>query len=141
MEEFVRSCIERYVQLSGEKNIKIFPTPFVPETHEESPAGAPCAKGPVVECQLCRHTFPPSVHESVRILDGSRRRTAQESATAGVPGDNRKTSGSSASVRSTDIGSHQGGAYPSSVNEQSGGGEEAGDGDRGNWGQSPLAYS
>ena len=38
---------------------------------------------------------------------------------------------------STNVGIHQGGAYPSSANEQSGGGDEAGGGDRGRLG--PVA--
>eukprot|EP00969_Alexandrium_andersonii_P174276 7705434-Alexandrium_andersonii.AAC.1 len=64
MEEFINSCVGRFSELSGNQRAREFPTPFIPESHEESPAGAPYAKGPVVERLLCRHTFPPAAHQN-----------------------------------------------------------------------------
>eukprot|EP00969_Alexandrium_andersonii_P291867 12899437-Alexandrium_andersonii.AAC.1 len=59
MEEFIQSCVDRYCELAGASHVREFPTPFAPESHEESPAGAPYARGPVVECPWCHHTFLP----------------------------------------------------------------------------------
>eukprot|EP00969_Alexandrium_andersonii_P243436 10753591-Alexandrium_andersonii.AAC.1 len=73
MEEFIDSRVTRYCELAGVTRIREWPTPFIPESHEEPLAAAPCARGAVVECTWCCHTFPPTVHDSVRALEEFRR--------------------------------------------------------------------
>ena len=59
MEDFLKSCVERYVELAGTSaRIKNVTTPFLTEDQNTSPQGAPCAKGPHVECPWCKHSFP-----------------------------------------------------------------------------------
>eukprot|EP00974_Lingulodinium_polyedra_P108981 10547138-Lingulodinium_polyedra.AAC.1 len=68
------------MELSGARELRAASTPFLPEVQETSVAGRPAHQGPVVECPWCRHTFPPTVHESVRALNstlGERRTSAQ----------------------------------------------------------------
>eukprot|EP00969_Alexandrium_andersonii_P080763 3560304-Alexandrium_andersonii.AAC.1 len=66
MEEFIQSCVDRYRELAGTSHVREFPTPFVPESHEEAPAEAPHARGPVMECPWCCHTFlPPKVYDNI----------------------------------------------------------------------------
>ena len=73
MEEFIDSCVSRYCELAGVARVREWPTPFIPESHEESLAAAPRAKGEVVERPWCCHTFPPTVHSSVHALEEYRR--------------------------------------------------------------------
>eukprot|EP00969_Alexandrium_andersonii_P070378 3106055-Alexandrium_andersonii.AAC.1 len=54
------SCVARYREPPGNSRAREFAAPFIPESYEESPAWAPYAKGPAVECPRCCHTFPPS---------------------------------------------------------------------------------
>ena len=42
---------------------------FLVEDSKDGPAGTPAAKGPVVECPWCLHTFPPMVHKNINDLD------------------------------------------------------------------------
>ena len=59
MEYFLQSCIEQYKSVIGPKvSLRPYSTPFMPEDHRDSPAGAPGA-GPVRECQWCFLTDPP----------------------------------------------------------------------------------
>ena len=72
MEDFVGTCVEKYVALCdligqsliGAGKLKPASTPFIADDHHDSPAGGPSA-GPVIECPWCKHTFPPTVYESV----------------------------------------------------------------------------
>eukprot|EP00969_Alexandrium_andersonii_P063790 2809357-Alexandrium_andersonii.AAC.1 len=74
MEEFIRSCVDRYCELAGTSRVREFPTPFIPESHEESPAGAPAARGPVAECPWRCDTFsPPKVYDNIRQLENFKR--------------------------------------------------------------------
>ena len=41
MEEFMLQCLESYKELANVKEVKPAPTPFIPEDHISSPAGAP----------------------------------------------------------------------------------------------------
>ena len=70
MEEFLLSCIEKYKELAGVKDVRPCMTPFLPEEHTHSPAGR-AGDGPCVECPWCKHTFPPTIHESVSQLEAS----------------------------------------------------------------------
>ena len=59
MEEFLDSCVAKYVELAGPgTKVKPYATPFFQEDHKESPAGAP-GVGPVQDCPWRCHKFPP----------------------------------------------------------------------------------
>ena len=72
MEDFLISCVDKFKELAGVKDVRPCPTPFITETHEHSPAGR-AGTGPCVECPWCKHTFPPHVYESVDALEASKR--------------------------------------------------------------------
>ena len=60
MQEFFESCVESYLTLTGltKDKLREVPTPFLPEDHRESPAGAPVEGEDPMECPWCKHTFP-----------------------------------------------------------------------------------
>ena len=71
MEEFIVSCIDKFKELAGVRDIRPAPTPFLTEDHQNAIAGA-STKGPCVECPWCKHTFPPgTVYESVEKLEAA----------------------------------------------------------------------
>ncbi len=64
MEEFLESCITRYIELAGPGTVvRPCPTPFLAEDQRESPAGAP-GVGPLQECPWCCHTCAPRVFKN-----------------------------------------------------------------------------
>ena len=60
MEQFMRSCVERYCQHAPGVRLSIVDTPFLPEDQVDSPAGRPICDGPCIECPWLRHSFAPS---------------------------------------------------------------------------------
>eukprot|EP00974_Lingulodinium_polyedra_P041539 3990248-Lingulodinium_polyedra.AAC.1 len=80
MEGCIDSCVSKYMELSGVRELRAASTPFLPEVQGTSVAGRPSHHGPVVECPWCRHAFPLTVHESARALNsdlGAQRTSAQ----------------------------------------------------------------
>ena len=60
MEDFLKSCIDKYKEAVGPKvSLRSYSTPFLAEDHRDSPAGAP-GSSPVRECPWCFHTGPPT---------------------------------------------------------------------------------
>ena len=57
MEEFMLQCLEAYKELAHVRDVRPVPTPFVPEDHISSPAGAH-GTGTCVECPWCCHACP-----------------------------------------------------------------------------------
>ena len=71
MEEFLGSCVSRYVDLATQiqgtpPKIRTVATPFIEESTGGSPAGSPCApKGtPAVFCPMCNNHFPIEGHQT-----------------------------------------------------------------------------
>ena len=59
MEDFLKSCVKNYLELAGltEDKLKHVATPFLPEGHRESQAGAPQPGDNPTTCPWCKHTF------------------------------------------------------------------------------------
>ena len=78
MEPFMRSCVEKYLELSRScgfnANLKKVATPFLPEEHHGSPQGKPNGSGPTLYCPECRHAFA----HSHSIPDAEHRKRMQE---------------------------------------------------------------
>ena len=71
MEDFLDSCVSRYVDLATEiqgvaPKIRTVATPFLEDTTGGSPAGSPCAPvgTPAVFCPMCNNHFPIEGHQS-----------------------------------------------------------------------------
>ena len=62
MENFLESCVSSYLELVGltADKLRSVPTPFIPEDHRESPAGAPQGGDNQTSCPWCKHTFSAS---------------------------------------------------------------------------------
>ena len=58
MENFMRSCVEKYLEHAPGLRLKHVDTPFLPEDQALSPQGAPPYGGPCLECPWCFHSFP-----------------------------------------------------------------------------------
>ena len=58
MENFMRSCVEKYLEHAPGLRLKTVETPFLPEDQACSPQGKPCQDGPLHECPWCFHSFP-----------------------------------------------------------------------------------
>ena len=72
MQEFFESCVESYLTLTGltKDKLREVPTPFLPEDHRESPAGAPVEGEDPMECPWCKHACPPpKPYASVEALE------------------------------------------------------------------------
>ncbi len=84
MEGFLVQCTERYTELAGGNvRFKKVSTPFLVEDAKDGPAGTPAAKGPVVECPWCLHTYPPpAVHKNINELDAFKSKTGRPPAGA-----------------------------------------------------------
>ena len=62
MEEFLTSCVDRYLELAGGNAVRLrtVATPFLPDDPKQGASGAPYTRGDkMLECPWCRHTFPP----------------------------------------------------------------------------------
>jgi hypothetical protein len=62
MEEFLTSCVDRYLELAGGGDVRLrnVATPFLVDDPKLGPSGAPSTDGAdMVECPWCKHTFPP----------------------------------------------------------------------------------
>ena len=59
MEDFLKSCVKNYLELAGltADKLKHVATPFLPEDHRESQAGAPQPGDNPTTCPWCKHTF------------------------------------------------------------------------------------
>ena len=86
MEGFLIQCCDKYSELAGgQVRFKKVATPFLIEDSKDGPAGTPAAKGPVVECPWCLHTFPPIVHKNINELDAHHAKTRSEPGKDSVP--------------------------------------------------------
>merc|ERR1712026_77807 len=86
MEDFFGQCVDSYLELSGltKERLRAVQTPFLPEDHRESPAGAPQPGDNPVECPWCKHTFD---HDSALKLGGTKNKPKTVSSAATVEGD------------------------------------------------------
>ena len=59
VENFLESCVSSYLELAGlsKDKLRSVPTPFLPEDHRESPAGAPSKGDAQMSCPWCKHIF------------------------------------------------------------------------------------
>ena len=62
MENFMRSCVEKYLAHVPGLRLRAVETPFLPEDQNQSPQSAPCAHGPITECPWCYNTFEGAKH-------------------------------------------------------------------------------
>ena len=61
MEEFLGSCVERYVELAGGGvKLRAVGTPFLHDDQANSYHGRPQPGGASIECPWCKHTFAPN---------------------------------------------------------------------------------
>ena len=73
MEEFMRSCVQLYLDLAPGATLRTVATPFLAEDQRDSPARGPAGTGPVEECPWCCHTFTPNPYSSVSVLEKHRK--------------------------------------------------------------------
>ena len=63
MEPFLRHCNDMYLALARQcefnDNLRVVPTPFVTETHVQSPQAKLTHEGLAIYCPCCRHAFSP----------------------------------------------------------------------------------
>ena len=71
MEDFLDSCVKRYVDLATEiqgaaPKLRVVGTPFLEDTPGNCPAGSPCAPegSPSVFCPWCNNHFPVAGNNS-----------------------------------------------------------------------------
>ena len=79
MGDFLQQCVDKYCTLAKTvgpaPKLRRVATPFLADDSSLSPQGAPAAKGPIVECPWCKHTFPPPpVYKNLGELDASVRK-------------------------------------------------------------------
>ena len=60
MSEFLGSCVESYVRLSGidASSLRSVSTPYLADESGSGPARLPKQDGGFIECEYCKHTFP-----------------------------------------------------------------------------------
>ena len=60
MAEFLGSCVESYVRLSGidASSLRSVSTPYLADESGSGPARLPKQDGGFIECEYCKHTFP-----------------------------------------------------------------------------------
>ena len=73
MEEFMRSCVQLYLDLAPGATLRTVATPFLAEDQRDSPARGPAGTGPVAECPWCCHTFTPNPYSAVSALEKHRK--------------------------------------------------------------------
>ena len=61
MEQFLRSCVDRYLEVAGNVGLKKVPTPGSNEETKGHPSRAPIQTGPSVECNGVETEFPRMV--------------------------------------------------------------------------------
>ena len=86
MEDFMKSCVQLYLDLSPGVQLKTVATPFIVEDQHKAPARAPCADGPVEECPWCCHTFVPNPFPSVSALERHRKSLKANGPASGTGG-------------------------------------------------------
>eukprot|EP00972_Heterocapsa_arctica_P045295 6686019-Heterocapsa_arctica.AAC.1 len=58
MEDFLTSCVERYLELAGPgTKMRTVATPFLADDQNKSLVRKPLHEGPCIECPWCKHTF------------------------------------------------------------------------------------
>eukprot|EP00972_Heterocapsa_arctica_P038976 5741275-Heterocapsa_arctica.AAC.1 len=58
MEDFLTSCVERYMELAGPgTKLRLVSTPFLADDQNLSLVRKPLRPGPCIECPWCKHTF------------------------------------------------------------------------------------
>ena len=63
MEQFLRSCVDRYLEVAGNVELKKVPTPGPHEETKDHPR-APTQTGPSVECNWCGNRVPANGYET-----------------------------------------------------------------------------
>ena len=62
MRNFMKSCVDKYLELAPGARLRNVDTPFLPEDQMLSPASMPACDsdkaGGVIECDWCKHTTP-----------------------------------------------------------------------------------
>ena len=64
MEQFLRSCVDRYLEVAGNVEMKKLPTPGPHEETKDHPSRAPIQTGPSVECNWCGNRVPANGYET-----------------------------------------------------------------------------
>ena len=64
MEQFLRSCVDRYLEVAGNVEFKKVPTPGPHEETKDHPSRAPIQTGPSVECHWCGNRVPANGYET-----------------------------------------------------------------------------
>ena len=83
MRNFMKSCVDKYMELAPGARLRPVDTPFLPEDQMLSPASKPACDvkeaGGVIECEWCRHTMPQIARYTNRTRKWSRRVRRDES--------------------------------------------------------------
>ena len=64
MEQFLRSCVDRYLEVAGNVELKKVPTPGPHEETKDHSSRAPIQTGPSVECNWCGNRVPANGYET-----------------------------------------------------------------------------
>ena len=64
MEQFLRSCVDRYLEVAGNVELKKVPTPGPHEEAKDHPSRAPTQTGPSFECNWCGNRVPANGYET-----------------------------------------------------------------------------
>ena len=73
MEDFMRSCVDLYLELAPGATLRRVATPFLREDQRDAPARAPATNGPCEICTWCNHSFPPSPYASLQEYERQRK--------------------------------------------------------------------
>ena len=83
-EDFMKSCVQLYLDLAPGLELDRVPTPFLDEDQRESPARCASHKGPLEECPWCHHTFPPSPYLDLWAYEHHRKAQRANKTTSGA---------------------------------------------------------
>ena len=64
MEQFLRCCVDRYLEVAGDVELKKVPTPGPHEETKDHPSRAPIQTGPSVECNWFGNRVPANGYET-----------------------------------------------------------------------------
>ena len=71
--EFMKSCVQLYLDLAPGLKLDPVSTPFLDEDGRDAPSRSAAHKGPHKECPWCAHTFPPNPWQDLRAYEASKK--------------------------------------------------------------------
>ena len=85
MEQFLRSCVDRYLEVAGNVELKKVPTPGPHEETKDHTSRAPTQTGPSVECNWCGNRVPANGYETSSCQAGGTSEGAHPEPVRGQP--------------------------------------------------------